>query len=191
MSRLWTCSSKLRQRHGVCLTGADGADTAGRMPQLTICPNCHMLSFDQTASVCRACGMRGSTRNTVDETLLAGLLHNVQLRLTELAPHEFQQIIGVLGPRLGQPDDDGVPFTDETCRITQQYMVDCNIHCARIDLIADRVVSRSLVVAHSQFGIERCLRQARKLALQTRTRVMITYAVKGATQDAARPQSSE
>jgi hypothetical protein len=151
------------------------------MSGLTICPNCHQPLFDLTAAACRGCGMKGTTSDAVDATMLAGLLYNIQLRLAELAPHEFQQILGVLGPRPGQSDDDGIPFTDETCRLTQQYMVDRDIRCVRIDLVADRVISRSLVVAQSQFGIERCLRQARKLALRTRARVMITYAVKGAT----------
>jgi hypothetical protein len=121
---------------------------------------------------------------SVNETTLAGLLHNVQLRLSAIDPKQFQQITGLFGPRSGENWDQGIPFTDQDCRLCQRYLLDHSILCARTSLSANGVTEHSLVVAPTLRGIERGLRQARKLAMRGRARLAVDFNLAEVTPDA-------
>jgi hypothetical protein len=136
---------------------------------LSECPNCHQVTLDSEAGICRSCGMGCTEDFTVDERALAGLLRNVQLHLFDMQPHQFQQMAGIFSQRAGHDElEDGIPFSEETCNLTHEYLVRHGIHCIRTDLIANRRVQISLVIAPAEEGIERGIRAARKLARQQR-----------------------
>lgn len=136
---------------------------------LSECPNCHQVTLDSETKTCRSCGMGSTEDLTVDERALAGLLRNVQIRLFDMQPQQFQQMLGIFSHRAGEDElEDGIPFTEETCRLAHEYLVRHGIHCIRTDLIANRMTQISLVLAPAQEGIERGIRAARKLAHRQR-----------------------
>jgi hypothetical protein len=81
-----------------------------------------------------------------------------------LGSHEFQQILGAFSSRPGHGDADGIPFSEEECRMTHRYLVSNGVLCLRIDVTSDGVRLRSLIVAHTGQGLERCVRMAQKEA---------------------------
>jgi hypothetical protein len=139
------------------------------------CPHCKQDKLDLAAGRCLACGALATEDTTIDQQALAGLLTNVQLRLFELKPHEFQQILGVFSERIGHDESDGIPFTDATCRMTHAYLKARDIICVRIDQIGNGQRMISLVVAPTVQGIERCLRLARKATRQARTILKVDW----------------
>lgn len=143
------------------------------MPPLLACPNCGQ-SINLVLGHCRGCGMLFTTTDdSIDEAALIGLLHNVRIRLSGLAPHKFQQVLGIVGPRIGRHADDGIPFTESTCRRTYQYLTDHGILCRCIAITENNITTWSLVMAISVIGIDRCLRLARKTAWRRRSRLEI------------------
>lgn len=141
---------------------------------MDVCPNCQQNQFDITLGVCRACGALATSDPTVHDGALMGLLHNLRIRITDLRPHEFQQVLGLFGPRIGHSEDDGIPFSAETCAMTHRYLREHGIqHCVRLAVTANARTEHSLVVALSETGIERCLRMARKATQRQRARLQV------------------
>ena len=146
------------------------------MAELLVCPNCQQVAFDPALNLCRNCNALGTTDTTIDDATLIGLLHNVRIRLADLGPDQFQQILGLFSERIGHSDEDGIPFTAETAALTHRYLGDHGIRCARIEVTANRTTAYSLVVAPTEVGIERCLRQARKVTQRQRALLKIVRA---------------
>src|ERR1044072_3597097 len=116
------------------------------MPDLLACPNCQKLEYEPTLSRCHACGFLGTSDTTVDQAALIGLLYNVRVRLRDMEPHEFQQIIGMFSPPIDEPEEDGVAFTADTAAMAHRYLSEHGILCIQIAETANRQTAYSLVV---------------------------------------------
>lgn len=142
---------------------------------MLVCVNCDRETFDEATGQCSNCGMYGTTGSGFDETALPKFLQNVQIRLFDMLPHEFQQVAGILSPRQGYPDSDGVPFTEASCRLTHRYLVEHGIICALVAYTANRKTMFSLVFAATRAGVERGLRLAQKTARHQRGIVKVDF----------------
>lgn len=142
------------------------------MPTLLECPNCKQVSLNPTLGLCENCGALTTEDTRVNEAALAGLLHNLRLRMADLEAHEFQQILGAFSGPIGDAED-GIPFTAETSVLAHRYLREHGILCIHIAVTHNGVTDHSLVAAPNGTGIERCLRQARKLAQRHRARLHV------------------
>lgn len=142
---------------------------------MLICANCDRETVDEVTGQCSNCGMYLTTETTFDETALPKFLQNAQLRLFEMQPHEFQQVAGLLSPRPGYGDEDGVPFTEDTCWRTHRYLIEHGIISALIEFTANRRTMFSLMLSPTRQGVERGLRVAHKAARQHRAIVKIDF----------------
>ena len=143
------------------------------MPTLLECPNCKQTCLNPTLGLCENCGALVTEDTQVDDAALTGLLHNLRLRMAELEPQQFQQIMGIFSARIGYDDEDGIPFTAQTCALTHRFLREHGILCVHVAVTANGTTEHSLVAAISNTGIERCLRQARKFAKQHRARLHV------------------
>lgn len=140
---------------------------------LVRCEVCGHETFDEAKGECQHCHMRGGAEQPITEKLLDAFLHNVRLRLAEMRPDEFQQSLGMFGPRPGMPLSDGIPYTPEDCTRVQRFLLEHDILCAQVAVTADRKTEYSLVISLSDKGIERAIRQATKQAKKARARVSV------------------
>lgn len=121
------------------------------------CPECGKQTFDTAVKRCRRCGRQGTSDFTINEQTLAGFLHAVQMQMIPLQPEQFQQILGVFGRSVVHPDDPGIPLDDWTADRAREHLMKNGILCCRIDFMQPGYPMQiSLVVAHTQTGIDRC-----------------------------------
>lgn len=146
---------------------------------MLFCANCDREAVDEATGQCTSCGMYQTTETEFDATAIDEALpkffQNVQIRLFEMQPHEFQQVAGLLSPRAGYDDSDGVEFTEDSCRQTHRYLVAQGILCARIAYTANRRTMFSLIFGQTRQGVERGLRVAYKAARQHRAVVKVDF----------------
>jgi len=98
----------------------------------------------------------------LDESNIHDLVYNIKLQMTRVAPHEFQQIIGPFGPRLGYDDQDGIYFTEPEIRLAHRCLLESNILCVRVDSTVKLKTLRALIVTHNEEAMQKALRTARK-----------------------------
>jgi hypothetical protein len=122
------------------------------------CPNCLKMTVDETGK-CTQCGMLATTSTVIDDSQLAGLLTNVRVRMRDLGLDEFQQLLGPFSPRPGHGPQDGISFTEDTCRLTHHYLLKHNIFCIRIVIITRDDPMWSLIVGHRLDTLERCIKK--------------------------------
>jgi hypothetical protein len=140
---------------------------------LAICPSCQAASFDRDKAICTRCGLRGSTDEpTLNQSVLENLLYNVRVMLSELAPGQFVQLRGLFSPRVGRGDNDAISFTDDTARRTYDYL-HLHVPCIWVSVVADGAVAHSLLLAPDRQGLEKGIRAAKKIARQSRSRLLI------------------
>ncbi len=140
------------------------------------CGNCHENRVNPETGVCASCGMQSAIiTGPIDKhTALAGYYRNVLIKLADLAPGQFQQSLGVFGPRTGEPLSDGIPFTRTTLDETCAYLTERDVLCVKIVLMAKQGVAMSIVYANDRSGIQKALREARRFVKKARGRIEIT-----------------
>ena len=143
------------------------------MKRLIECPACDKIAFDPVNGLCEACGVRALSTDTDLDSILQGVYENVVLVLDGLLSGEFQQLAGLLSPRAGHGIEDAIPFSDDTCRATHRYLLERGVMCARIDLFMDEHVSRNLILAHDQAGVDAGIRAARKAGAEVGANVQV------------------
>jgi len=144
------------------------------MKRLLECPACRKTTFDPVDGLCEACGVRAISGAPADlDALLEGVYQNAVLALVGVLSGEFQQLAGLMAPRAGHGVEDAIPFSDDTCRATHRYLLEHGVMCARIDLFMDEHVSRNLILAHDQAGVDAGIRAARKAGAEVGANVQV------------------
>ena len=143
------------------------------MKRLVECPACRKTTFDPVNGLCEACGMRAAGPDVDLDTVLEGVHQNAIIALGKVLPGEFQQLAGLISPRAGHGIEDAIPFSDDTCRATHRYLLERGVLCARVDLFMDEHVSRNIILAHDQAGVDAGIEAARRAGAEVGANVQV------------------
>lgn len=129
---------------------------------LIMCPQCGHELIDMDKLQCLGCGVKIGLDNQVDERAWEGFINSCKMRVFDLADHEFQQVLGLFGPSLTDPDDPGLPFTAEQAEEAQKRLHDEQVECVRVMARLGRMTQHCLITAKTQRGVIRGVAKARK-----------------------------
>ena len=143
------------------------------MKRLIECPACLKITFDPVNGLCEACGVRALSTDTDLDSILEGVYQNAVIVLGGVLSGEFQQLAGLLSPRPGHGLEDAVAFSDDTCRALHRYLLERGVLCARVDLFMDEHVSRNIILAHDQAGVDAGIEAARRAGAEVGANVQV------------------
>lgn len=95
-----------------------------------------------------------------DDATLNSILHNMRIALA--GAKLGQQLTGLLGPRPGYPDSDGVPFDAQSCETVFRHLRRHGVLCVRVQVGGHpSATGYSIVAANTRAGLDAMLARAR------------------------------
>lgn len=103
----------------------------------------------------------------LDETVIhANVLHNVRVKLAELRPNEYQQLVGIL-----------TKFTAEQCARMHRYLLQRDIRSAQVVVLKNGAMEYRIILANDDAGLQRGIAAAQKSAKRQRARVFVIHSL--------------